>query len=177
MNVLTDLLRFADDNPRPIIVSLVGVIAVGTIAGGLWIKTLTSALDEAKQLSEERLALIEERYTTGLAALQSRNAVLEARLSKLEKLAKQLAALPEEVKDSSVRDELISNIARDAQDAIDESEKLQQLANQLAREQLEPTITTAPSQVSYMQLSLIFPFVLLLFFILGIGNWLIRKWK
>jgi predicted unusual protein kinase regulating ubiquinone biosynthesis (AarF/ABC1/UbiB family) len=82
-SALARLLEFSKKHSEQVIATLLGIIIVGSIGGGLWIKSLQSTLAEREALTEERLELIEERYRTNFYALSKRVNDVETQLAQL----------------------------------------------------------------------------------------------
>lgn len=84
MAVWDSLLNYSKEHSQGVIVSLVGVIAVGTVGGGLWIQSLKSALTETEKLKNERIEIISEKHERAVEVLQQDFDMLRRRLSELE---------------------------------------------------------------------------------------------
>lgn len=81
--MLEEVLKYSKTHSTTVIVALLGVMAVGSIGGTLWIQNLISALAEREHLNSDRLRLVEERYRNRYATLHSRYEVLGRKVSKL----------------------------------------------------------------------------------------------
>lgn len=88
LSLIEALLKYSNKHSSSIIVTLLGIMIVGGIGGGLWIQNLNSVIVERNKLEEQRLALADERQGTALAATrlqhQSLNQEVISIVDKLE---------------------------------------------------------------------------------------------
>jgi hypothetical protein len=88
MALLEELLKSAKAHPQTVIVALIAVIAVGSLAGGLWIHNLQSMLDSRDALREQELALVRQKCDNKEALLKEDFSRLKARLDYLNEAVK-----------------------------------------------------------------------------------------
>jgi hypothetical protein len=91
MGLIEQITQFADHNPRVVISSLVGLIVVGGVGGGIWVKGLQSSNDklladlhERENTFQERISLVEQRYKNTMVALWQKDAVISRQLEILQ---------------------------------------------------------------------------------------------
>jgi Sec-independent protein translocase protein TatA len=108
---LSSIVSFAEKHPRALLIVLLGVIAAGSTGGGLWINSLSSAieqnknmlaekdkqLDQKEQSLKEYRELLKGRYENKLAALRQENIYLTQQISVIKPLAQGIAAKLSEI--------------------------------------------------------------------------------
>jgi hypothetical protein len=83
MSLIQEITRIADDHPRIVIATLLGVLVVGGTGGSIWISNLQSNLAENQKVVEERMNLTEQRYSNAIAALRQKDVVLSRQVEQL----------------------------------------------------------------------------------------------
>lgn len=95
--MIEEILKFAKDHPKNVILSLLTVIASGGIGGGFWIHTLQSELEQSEKLTSERLRLVEDRHASDLRVLQQANSVLQSQAELIRKSAAEVVSRLQEL--------------------------------------------------------------------------------
>jgi hypothetical protein len=98
--MINTIAEFTDKHARAVVVALLGIIAAGSVAGGLWIKNLQSNLEYKDKIIDERMNLIEERHRTRLATVSRRLTLLN---NQVEILRKELPAIGVAIKDIQIK--------------------------------------------------------------------------
>jgi hypothetical protein len=78
------LLKYADESPRPVIISLIGVLIAGGIGGGLFIQALQSSLAQRDAIEKAHLENIASAYAIDKEAFKSRLNTLASRADAFE---------------------------------------------------------------------------------------------
>lgn len=156
--MLEPILKFANKNPQVVIVSLLAVITAGSIAGGFYIQSLRSTVDDRDKVFEARLKLAAEDHDARMDTLRRVTAVYEQQVrilqassgelsSQLESLAKlsQDLLLEQKLKPGLVRQ--IESMSANAQRSA--SEITQALARVHDVEQIMPDKSGSPAFVPF----------------------------
>lgn len=69
-------LKYVDDNPRTVLIALLGLLTTGSLAGGLYVQTLHFSLEERDRLFGARLQLLEDQGQSDMRSLRVANTVL-----------------------------------------------------------------------------------------------------
>lgn len=83
MSAHEEILKYAGERPKTVIVILLGIIAVGSIGGGIWIKNLQSGLEARDKYFSDRLVWIEEKWGRDSRILRQQNSVLRTEVKHL----------------------------------------------------------------------------------------------
>jgi hypothetical protein len=83
MSLLEHVTKLADQHPKVVISSLLGLLLVGGVGGGVWINGLKANLDqlsadlrERDSVFAERMSLVEQRHDNVMDALWQKDAVV-----------------------------------------------------------------------------------------------------
>jgi len=92
LEILLTILEFSKKHSQPIIIVLLGLLATGSIAGGMWIHDLRdtiaareSELEEARKLGEQRQDVEKQRLATATAAADLELRKLRADLNEVSR--------------------------------------------------------------------------------------------
>jgi hypothetical protein len=119
MSVIEEVLKHSKKHAQVIILILLGVIAAGSIAGGLYIQNLNSMLAEKDKLHAQEIKMLEYRYSNSLATVKLINQNIElminkselsiqASTSKIDQMTKELDSFANtQTLDSQTKDQLL----------------------------------------------------------------------
>ncbi len=121
------LFEYSKKHPQGVIVALLGIIIVGSVAGGLWIQNLRSSLEEKEKIFDARIRLTEERLQKDIIAIRRANTVFMQQAEVIKKsgteISSQLPILLALVKDVRYVRAVPHSVAKRLEIAISESEK------------------------------------------------------
>lgn len=113
--MLSEILKSVNENPKTVILILIGFIFIGSVSGGLWINNLHDSLEQTRKIADDRLKVIEDI---------NRNKLLESKLN-LKLAATDVAETELQIKDSI--DVLIQNLEK----TISKNDKLSEVDKKL----------------------------------------------
>ena len=178
--MINKLLDFIDNQPKTVIVALLGVIVVGGVGGGVWIKTLVSVGATADQ----RISLIKAQYDRAEATMTQENLMLTEQLDilkdKMTDLSPKLLSLSEDLNKASTSDTLDESIVLQLAEkadtlkaesigitkAFERADEMKVFADKMVQAVAVPAPPQAPS--------LIFPLIILVVVIV-LGYFVFRR--
>lgn len=82
---LDKYLAYLDKNPKLVIGTLLSIIIIGGLCGGLWIKYLKDNLDTQKNICNEKISLIETNYKSTTQEIRNRYLDFEYDVERIKK--------------------------------------------------------------------------------------------